>query len=1355
MFALAAHPLAGKLRLFALTFVFTAVIPAWVTGPIKCSGTLPAGDHRSEDVIVNGDCIVDGAGGTPTNPALYVYHNINIVAASSLTFLDKPIDFHVESVVIENTGKLIAGNTTAPIGTNGGRLRIFLWGKSTDPGIECQTDARCGVPEALWKSNPSLAMRMTGRTSCNEASKYGGKLPGDDCFYQYDIIDNQDKTANKNAYFAHKVIALSFGGTLHLYGKKGAIYDAATDNNPANTGISWARLSNISGNTLTLDLRQGQSLNWEADDRIVVTSTDYLPTHSEVAEIQSVSGNTITLKEALEYPHNTNLYSLSTNPYSLSDVPADKGPRADPNLTTGRAVETRAAVALLTRSIIITSEGDEPDISPDGDHFPPTPKNYYGGHTIVRQGFASYQVQGVEFWRLGQGGIIGRYPVHFHMARKTPQPSDANQPAVTFLKDCTIDDSMTRWITVHATQGVTLQRNVGYRSIGHGFYLEDATETFNKLYANIGISVIAGVYSPDLNPRQVPGILAAPDTQPQPDSDYFPYRSDWNHPAAFWIMNGWNDFRYNAAVGVTSCGACYWLVPGAVSGPSTFESWRGYASQGIDNANAGSNRGRAGLSPLQTFIGNSCSAAMTSFQTVSETFDCHGVTRNFEASDSALVEVKNPIAPSPSNLTGRTYYPTVTSLRNPTVCEGADNPNSKVDCSKAPPCAATGENKNLCMATVLDHYTTSFNYAQTNFAAIWLRPWWYLVTDSAITDSQYGGLNFVTAGGYTRSDAPAGFWSVVYRSVFIGTSQAGDDEFGTPANAYASNAGPFNPTTGLECASSSLSSCVSVKDGVAMQLNDFPGQRMFSIYDGPAFQQDNAYLDVYPTFLKNCTPSGEKGGTCAGSGWMYGRVTGVPKTKIEQFAGTPCYLPNAAIGWKQPNGFYYPPAFHSLDLYFRNTNIRHFVIEPKFLPGTFLTDMPTSSQFYCNFKDGFFTGFTDIDRQTVLNDGLPTLYENGTATGQGDGSLTGLTANNTNQPATTDGETISVNEDPFFNAPKETVECASDLHASDQDGKGAPGTAKTSPYEYPTIGMIADCAIGGVPPNQCVVDGKAYWGDDCGSAACFGPQLYRQYLTSAEWNQQVTKRSPSIHMMGQGNGQRSTLSINHGHYYLDTTPNCKFQTGGADCPPAGGKTPSVSVFLPGHSYHMYLVYGRQDTTQTYDIYIGKTPTSDWSVTPERSIFNDNNFQFRDAGASNWLTIDDTHIADLGVVRVTVDLTKSSLAADFTKEFSQFCKPTTYCEVKGPGECGCAKGTNCKDDAVCSWGPADPDCPETGCYGFAIKMPGNFQTLDKPLFPPPPQLFTSDPYFANGKVTFGLADSEKAGQQCTYTSPPGQ
>ena len=43
------------------------------------------------------------------------------------------------------------------------------------------------------------------------------------------------------------------------------------------------------------------------------------------------------------------------------------------------------------------------------------------------------------------------------------------------------------------------------------------------------------------------------------------------------------------------------------------------------------------------------------------------------------------------------------------------------------------------MVTVLDQYTTSFNWAAFNFAAIWLRPQWYLVTDSVITDPSRRG----------------------------------------------------------------------------------------------------------------------------------------------------------------------------------------------------------------------------------------------------------------------------------------------------------------------------------------------------------------------------------------------------------------------------------------------------------------------------------------------------------------------------------------------------------------------------------------------------------------------------------------
>ena len=48
------------------------------------------------------------------------------------------------------------------------------------------------------------------------------KLPGDDCFYGYDSFDAADK--GKAAYFGHKVLALSYGGTIQLLGMKGATY---------------------------------------------------------------------------------------------------------------------------------------------------------------------------------------------------------------------------------------------------------------------------------------------------------------------------------------------------------------------------------------------------------------------------------------------------------------------------------------------------------------------------------------------------------------------------------------------------------------------------------------------------------------------------------------------------------------------------------------------------------------------------------------------------------------------------------------------------------------------------------------------------------------------------------------------------------------------------------------------------------------------------------------------------------------------------------------------------------------------------------------------------------------------------
>ncbi len=248
-----------------------------------------------------------------------------------------------------------------------------------------------------------------------------------------------------------------------------------------------------------------------------------------------------------------------------------------------------------------------------------------------------------------------------------------------------------------------------------------------------------------------------------------------------------------------------------------------------------------------------------------------------------------------------------------------------------------------------------------------------------------------------------------------------------------------------------------------------------------------------------------------------------------------CYLPNAAIAWKQSNGFFYPPAFHSDHLFFNNVDIRHFVIEPLFNFGTFTTKPDAVKKRYCTWTTTMFDNFTDVDRQTVLNDD--------------DGSLTGLLADLGEEETR---ETISVNEDNFFNAPKVTIECASDLHDKGTPATDPPGTANTSPYEYITTATIAKCGINkaGCRQNGMPVktdcwkgSGNMYcaWGDECsagsGPTACYGVPLYRQYLTDQEYTKYTSNpdkfERPQIRMMGQATGQRSTLTVNHGKYYID------------------------------------------------------------------------------------------------------------------------------------------------------------------------------------------------------------------------------
>jgi hypothetical protein len=201
---------------------------------------------------------------------------------------------------------------------------------------------------------------------------------------------------------------------------------------------------------------------------------------------------------------------------------------------------------------------------------------------------------------------------------------------------------------------------------------------------------------------------------------------------------------------------------------------------------------------------------MNSFQEVGNSANCQGV--NFvtsgAAKDSTLLMLPSDraIANFPQVRATDTYWPVVGGGgRQATRCPAVDGGNASADCSASGSvnlCSPGSEDN--CDVTVLDGYTTSFNWAQKNFSAIWMRPFWSLVINSVITDPQAAGLNFVTSGDYSKAAVPPGFWALARKSVFIGSTQWKNPQSDLPNNPYASNAGPFNPFTdgtskGLKC----------------------------------------------------------------------------------------------------------------------------------------------------------------------------------------------------------------------------------------------------------------------------------------------------------------------------------------------------------------------------------------------------------------------------------------------------------------------------------------------------------------------------------------------------------------------------
>jgi hypothetical protein len=218
---------------------------------------------------------------------------------------------------------------------------------------------------------------------------------------------------------------------------------------------------------------------WRAGDRVIITDTQGIPSNkrkpphglafeAEERTVRSVDGNQVVLTAPLEKEH--------------------RG--AD-----GEHVE----VANLSRNVVVESAD---------------PKKARG-HTMYHRHSAG-SISYAEFRHLGKEGVLGRYPLHYHLVGDTMRGSS--------VVGASIWDSANRWLVIHGTNYLVVRDCVGYQSLGHGFFLEDGTEVFNVLDRNLAVQA----YS---SKRQAGQALAF----------------DANLGAGFWWANSLNTFTRNVA----------------------------------------------------------------------------------------------------------------------------------------------------------------------------------------------------------------------------------------------------------------------------------------------------------------------------------------------------------------------------------------------------------------------------------------------------------------------------------------------------------------------------------------------------------------------------------------------------------------------------------------------------------------------------------------------------------------------------------------------------------------------------------------------------------------------------------------